>query len=97
MAVRLIDCWAPEMREEGGPASKDFLTSLLEEYDEPLRLWLPPLKDTDRDGILDIKEILSQMTFDRVPGRLFLGTQDVSEIMVRHGHAARTRGPNKED
>ena len=87
VAVRLkgIDC--PERRTPEGHAAKQFVDSLLERNDEPLTLWLPPLSDTDGDGVLDVKEALAQMTFDRVPGVLFVGTEDVGGILIRHGHA----------
>lgn len=92
IAVRLLGINCPEKNTQEGQDAKHFLESLLEENDNPLSLWLPPLKDTDGDGILDVKEILSQMTFDRVPGVLFIGTQDVGGILIRHGHAATLKG-----
>lgn len=90
-AIRLIDCWAEEKRTDAGRRAAHFLESLLEENDEQLWVWFPPLKDTDGDGVLDLKEILAQMTFDRVPGRLFIGSEDVSELMIRHGLATREK------
>ena len=87
VAVRLLDIEASELSEPGGPEAKVFLEDLLGENDDQLWLWLPPFKDKDRDGVLDLKEILTQTTFDRVPGVLFIGTQDVCEILVRHGYA----------
>lgn len=85
VAVRLKDIDCPELRTQAGRDAKNFLESLLEKNDEPLALWLPLLDDRG-DGMLDIKDILRQMSFDRVPGVLFIGTEDVSGVLIRHGH-----------
>ena len=87
VAVRLMGIDCPERHTPEGRAAKEFLDSLLERNDDPLTLWLPPLKDTDGDGVLDVKDVLGQMSFDRVPGVLFVGTEELGGILIRHGHA----------
>ena len=97
MAVRLIDCWAPEKNEPGGSEATAFLAALLGDL-EPgeLRLHLPPIRDADGNGILDITDLLKAQTFDRVPGSLWVMAdvnrwENVSAVMVRHGHATAAR------
>ena len=87
VAVRLMECWAIEMDKEGGLDAKEWLDSLLADTGRTLRIWIPPAKDHDGDGVVDIKEVLRDVSFDRVVGRLFYGSDDVSELMVKAGYA----------
>ena len=41
--------------------------------------------------ITDSPLMLGLVSFDRLLGRLFIGTEDVSDIMVRHGLASATK------
>ena len=97
MAVRLIDCWAPEKDEPGGTEATRFLSDLIGDL-EPgeLRLHIPPVKDADGNGVLDVVDLLKAQTFDRVPGHLWVQAdvnrwQSVADVMVRHNHATRDR------
>lgn len=92
-AVRLLDCWCDKLETEAGRAAKAFLDSLLEKNDDVLRVWVQPPVDRDGDGVVDVTDLLRILTFDRVLGRLFIGTQDVSEIMVMHGYATAEKEP----
>lgn len=96
IAVRLIDCWCPEMSEAGGAKAKEFLGLLLDGADGELSMWVPLARDRNADGVVDVMEILAAQSFDRVPGRLFIGESDVGEIMVERGHATRGRPAAKD-
>lgn len=91
VAIRLIECYCAELDTEEGRAAKAFLDDILERDDGVLRAWFPPPRDRNKDGVLDIMEILQGATFDRIPGRLFIGSVDVSEEMVMHGYATKTK------
>lgn len=74
--IRLLDCWAPEMRDHGGEESRVHL--------QELSLY--------RDAILEIPftpgcgpgQIFS---FERVLGRLLVDGQDLSQAQCAAGHA----------
>lgn len=95
IAVRLIDCWCEEtddrdlFRRAKAIAARDFLADLLSEED--LAVYFPPVPDANRNGIIDFTDITKALSFDRVPGRLFVGTEDVSQLMVRAGHATASK------
>lgn len=85
--VRLIDCWAPEVRTRDdaeklrGMAARDYLAKLIEGRQGVLHI--PSSVEIDRlDGLL---------TFGRVVGRLFIDEQDVSRMMVEAGHATKQK------
>lgn len=88
-AIRLMGIDCPELGTRRGDQAARFLNELLAGEDgQELLLWIPPIRDVNGDGVLSIPEILQQTTFDRVPGRLFIGTEDVTDILERHGYAA---------
>lgn len=81
--VRLLDCWAPEVKgpeREDGLKAKAFLEDLLRD-EEDVSVFVPR---QPKANILD-----AMTTMGRVLGRLFIGSQDVSEVMVRHGYATK--------
>jgi len=78
--VRLLDCWAPELRDNGGPASREHLRSLAE--GKPALVTID-LQDVDRlDDVL---------TFGRILGRVSVDGRDVSLEQVQAGHATKSR------
>ena len=87
IAIRLDGIDAPELTTAAGRRAKKFVDSLLELNDEPLYVWLEPPKDLDKDGRIDIDEILKTASFDRWPGHLFVGSEDINDVLLRHGHA----------
>lgn len=86
VAVRLIDCWA----RDGDEKADAFAEKLLDDFDGMMSVWFP-LPETGRDDQVDITDILRAASFDRVPGRVFLGTRDLSEILVTYGYATKER------
>jgi len=91
-AIRLADIDCPELATEAGRRAKAFLDALFEqsersEKQRQMYVFIPQLDDSNGDGILDVKEILRQMSFDRIPGHVFLGDDDVGDELVRRGHA----------
>lgn len=92
LIVRLLDCWCEELTTQAGRDAKHWIDSLLEENDDPLHVFLPLPRDRNHDGRIDITDLLHQASFDRVLGRLFIGTEDVSGMLVRHGHAVVEKG-----
>lgn len=81
MRVRLIDCWAPEVRGKQkveGFKSKAKLQAMVEGKDGMLTI---PLHDMLGDST----------SLSRVLGRLSVNGKDVSEEMVRIGAATKTK------
>lgn len=78
LKVRLLDCWAPEMKEAGGPESKAFMQNLVEGRE--VYLLIP-----------GDEEEFGNFTFGRVLGRVLLKTEsgivDVSKESVGAGHS----------
>jgi endonuclease YncB( thermonuclease family) len=84
-AIRLIDCWCPEMREPGGPAAKaEAEHALGQARDLALFIPLPA----------DMLHPLNFLTFERIPGHLFLNPYTtLSEWLVRKGFATAKKTP----
>lgn len=83
--IRLMDCWAPEVRgsdKARGIDSREYLIRLLTDADEPLSVFVPMQAGLRLDTLT---------TLGRWLGRLFLGQRDVSELMVEAGFASKTR------
>ena len=76
--VRLLDCWAPELRDPGGIESRDHLDELAALQDGTL--WVP-WDHARRAG--DV------WSFDRILGHVWVDGYDkpVSELQVDAGHA----------
>jgi endonuclease YncB( thermonuclease family) len=80
--VRLLDCWAPETRDPGGPASTANLKRLLGEGEVTL------LVPTDSEDISDI------WTFGRALGYVWStadADKSVSQLQVEQGHATKEK------
>lgn len=78
--VRMLDCWAPEIKEPGGKESRDHLRELT----------------LDKDGILyvpfgEAKTLGDVFSFDRVVGRVYVEGVDLSQQQVSAGHATKER------
>jgi len=78
--VRLLDCWAPELKEEGGDESRMALEELV----------------LDKDVLLEVpttNQVGKSMSFGRVLGHLWLedNTNSVSELLVERGFATKNR------
>jgi endonuclease YncB( thermonuclease family) len=78
VSVRLLDCWAPELREAGGQQAKAKLQTIAEGRDA---LLIVPLG----------KSLSDSLSFGRVLARLLVEGQDASQAMVQAGFAAKTK------
>lgn len=85
MRIRLLDCWAPEIRTRDlaekvrGFESRDHLRTML------------PAGSRAMMEIPTSRKLQNSLTFGRVLGRLFTDEGDVSVRMVADGHATRTK------
>lgn len=80
--VRLIDVWAPEINDRGGKDSLQFVESTLSNANEIL-LHIPlPEKTTN---------ILSHLTFERIPGYLWIDGECLNDLIVSSGKACKTK------
>lgn len=78
--VRLLDCWAPELRDAGGKTSRERMRQLAEGQGAILSV---PLDRADRlDDVL---------TFGRILGRVYVKGVDVGGQLVREGLATREK------
>ena len=80
---------APEKRSAGGLAAAHALESLLEESRE-CTMWLSLPEDKDKDGRLDLDEMLHHFLVigERVRGTLFADSSRVDIWMIDHGHVS---------
>lgn len=76
--VRLLDCWAAELKQKGGPEARDNLASIA--LNKSGVLWIPGDAQSD---------VGKSFTFGRTLGHLWLNNQvqSVSEQQVRSGFA----------
>lgn len=84
LKIRLLDCWAPETRtkdadeKKRGFAARDYMKSLAE----------------GKEGVLFIPtedDISKVFTFGRALGYVWIGDTNLSEEMVKKGHATKTK------
>lgn len=80
--VRLLNVWAPELREPGGKKALDHVSKLVRSRKATLSI---PL-----DGARSIGDV---MTFGRVLGEIWMddGCESVNTLMVRDGFATREK------
>ena len=76
--VRLLECYAPELRQPGGVQSREYLREMLDGREVTLH-------------IPGDESVAHLFTFSRVLGRLFAGDHDVSEGLVAAGCATREK------
>ena len=86
MRIRLLDCWAPEIKTTNaiekakGLKARDYLKTLAEGKSGMLQI---PLDHADRlDDLL---------TLGRVLGHVWIGDLDLSKAMTDAGHATKTK------
>jgi len=85
-AVRLADCWCPELREDCGIEAKEFAESVLEDA-ERVHLFVP------LDGV-NTNVLAALTTFDRIVGVLWVSpTKSLNEMLVEAGYATREKPP----
>jgi endonuclease YncB( thermonuclease family) len=80
--VRLLDCWAPELNEEGGKESRDNLKKLA----MGKRALIEVPWDTSRS-------LGNLFSFDRLLGKVFVDerTESLNEVQVSCGFASKSR------
>jgi endonuclease YncB( thermonuclease family) len=87
-AVRLLDCWAPELstgeQRQQAAAAKEFLKEVLANGEGDLLLHIPP----PESGNL----LRDLVTFDRLLGYLWKGDICVNHLIVAKGYASSTKG-----
>lgn len=83
-AIRLVDCWCPELRDKGGEEARAYAQSVLEDC-EDLHLFVPL-----EPGANILKTLT---TFDRLVGELWVSqTTTLNDMLVDAGHATRRKG-----
>ena len=82
--IRLLDCWAPEVRtrdiveKRNGLRSAKYLTEMI--GDEEALIFIP------------MGEYIGKsFSFDRLLGRMWLDEVDISEHLVEHGYATKEK------
>ena len=84
LAIRLLDCWAPERKTPRGDLAKVYAEDVIEEAEET-HLFVPAPEDC-RHLLADL------FSFGRLLGHIFIGASEtLSERMVRTGHAKREK------
>lgn len=78
--VRLLNCYAPELKEPGGQEARDFLRKMVS--GKEVVLTIPTSKN---------QNISDNFTFGRVLGHVYLGETNVAEELICHRHATRTK------
>ena len=77
--VRLLDCWAPELRDAGGPEAKAHLKQLVEKNGQ--LLIEVPIYDS----------LSKSISFGRLLGRIYRDDVDLGAQMVKDGFATEER------
>ena len=75
--VRLQGFSAPELKQPGGEEAKQDMIKVLRKNEGCLWLFIERPKDTNKNGIIDLPEILRQrVSFCRIVGRIMAGGFD---------------------
>lgn len=82
--VRLDNVRAPELADVGGDEVRKRVAKLCNGAEE-MALYVPLPSDRNRDGRLDIPELIGSLTFDRIVGRIFLDGIDLGGYLIEHG------------
>lgn len=97
-AVRLVDCWCPELHRGAsasrqlGERASEYARQVLQDGPNAGDLrWFIPLPEIEQ-GTRNVN-LLSWLTFDRIPGYLFVGPdQTLNRLLVLAGLASSTKG-----
>lgn len=87
VAVKLIGCHTLGIHTEEGRKAEHYLESLFEK-DGELRVHFPL---TDENDTQNLVEILRSFAFQPADGHVYIGTENVGEMMVRNGYATREK------
>ena len=76
-AIRLVDCWCPEMGEPGGIEAKEFAESVLSNAEDLRAFFVIP------QGTTSLSKLFS---FGRVVGELWVSeTQTLNDMLIESG------------
>lgn len=96
-AVRLIDCWCPELHRGSevlrklARAAREFAGDVCARADDGDLRWFVPAPKLEA-GVTGLN-ILAHISFDRVPGYLYVGpSQTLNQMLVEKGFASSTKG-----
>lgn len=82
--IRLIGCWAPEKNHPLGVKAAEFAEAMIGDSDA-ISVWIPAPEHLK-------KNLLGHLTMERVPGHLFIGTEEtLAEKIIRAGLAWSTK------
>jgi len=82
-AIRLIGINCPERYTDEGKAATAFVVEILEEAAGELSVWIPAPKHAEN--------LLKNLTFDRVLGHVFVGSDScLADMIVHAGHGERS-------
>jgi len=82
-AIRLIDCWVDDKNKPLNEAARKYLTQWMSGNTEPVYLHIPLPRVTDN--------LLKNLTFDRIPGYVYVGEKTINETMVIKGFATKSK------
>ena len=85
IAVKLIGCQTLGIHTEEGRKAAHFLESLFEK-DGELRVCFPLVDEHDTQELV---HVLRSFAFQPTAGSVYIGTENVSELMVRRGYATK--------
>lgn len=91
-AVRLANVWCPELRtgteRQQAAASHAFVKEILNRADPDELLVHVPLPKKMRKK----RNLLKLLTFDRIPGYIWIGDVCLNSLIVEKGYASSTKG-----
>ena len=87
VAIRLSGFNAPELDDPGGEEAAEFVANLFETTPlDQIQAYIEPPADLDKDGRLELTDIVRAAKFGRVPGSYFLFGYDLRILMLEAGH-----------
>lgn len=82
-AIRVIDCWVDDKNKELNANARAFLRKYAAANKQPVSVHIPLPRN--------IKNILKNLTFDRIPGHIYFGEDSLAGIMIANRYATKTK------